>query len=111
MEGERTDDEGRRDQRMARRRRRSKRRSWLAKVARYTLRSADARHECKRGHYARVREVKRFTTPVACGLGQIHKRERERGTVGKKDQERKLAPRERRQKSDQRRGGKGNEER
>lgn len=43
-------------------------------VARYTLRSADARHECKRGHYARVREVKRFTTPVACGLGQARVR-------------------------------------
>lgn len=43
-------------------------------VARYTLRSADARHECKRGHYARAREVKRFTTPVACGLGQARVR-------------------------------------
>lgn len=59
------------------RRRRSKRRSWLAKIARYTLGSADARHECKRGHYVRVREVKRFTTPVACGLGQAHKRDGE----------------------------------
>jgi len=58
--------------------RRSKRRSWLAKVARYTLRSADARHECKRGHYARVREVKRFTTPVACGLGQARMKKRDR---------------------------------
>lgn len=28
-------------------------------------------HGCKRGHYTRVREVKRFTTPVACGLGQV----------------------------------------
>lgn len=36
----------------------------------HAARSADARHGCKRGHYTRMREVKRFTTPVACGLGQ-----------------------------------------
>lgn len=52
--------------------------SRLGKVARYALRSVDARHECKRSHYVRVREVKRFTTPVACGLGQARVRERKK---------------------------------
>lgn len=34
---------------------------------------------CKRGHYARMREVKRFTTPVACGLGQSSRQQARRG--------------------------------
>lgn len=50
-------------------RKKKKKRTTAGEVA-HAARSADARHGCKRGHYTRMREVKRFTTPVACGLGQ-----------------------------------------
>lgn len=40
-----------------------------------------------------TREVKRFTTPVACRLGQARVREKEREIEEKKKQERKLATR------------------
>lgn len=49
-----------------------------------------------RGTSVRVaitREVKRFTTPVACRLGQARVREKEREIEEKKKKERKLATR------------------